>query len=756
MRYENFIKKITYEDIAKASPLAYVVWAFDDFRVVDWNKSAEGIFGWGKEEVLGKNFFDFLIPEKVKEKVREVVEKIKASKLLTHRINENLTKDGRIIKCEWWNTPIKDEKGRITLVISIARDITEEVQKEREIEESRKRLYSIVESTPNAIVTVDEKGSIIYWNKAAEEIFGYSEDEVVGKKVTIIMPQRFYRAFEERFRKAISLGHPTKEAIEVPALRKDGTEIFVEWTFSSWRQEGKLFFTGIGKDINRRKKFEEKLRESEEKYHRLVEQANDGICIVQDGILKYLNRQLARMWGGSVQELTGRPFAELVPSGGAPFIAGRYRKRMKGENISERYELALQRKDGGKFFVEVNANLIIFERRPADLVIVRDITGRKRQEEKTKRLYSMQKAIRQINQVLLKVRKESELFKLICKILVDEIEDFKFCWVGLVEEGFKVRPVAFAGFEEGYLSQVKVKWDSSEYAKGPTGMAIKRKKPFVVNDIENDPRYSLWRKEALERGYRSSAAFPIMNEDKVIGTVNIYSSQRDFFGKEEVRFLEEAAGDIAIGIRSLRLERELKKTVEELEKTTEGIIFTVSKIVEARDPYTAGHQKKVAELARAIAREMKLPKDKVEGVYMAGMIHDIGKIYVPSEILSKPGRLNQIEFSLIKTHSQYGYNMLKDIDFPWPVALSILQHHERVDGSGYPQGLKGDEIILEAKILAVADVVEAISSHRPYRPSLGIDKALEEIEENRGKLYDPEVVDACLRVFRKRGFKFSS
>ena len=200
--------------------------------------------------------------------------------------------------------------------------------------------------------------------------------------------------------------------------------------------------------------------------------------------------------------------------------------------------------------------------------------------------------------------------------------------------------------------------------------------------------------------------------------------------------------------------KELQQSYKKLQKTMEGTINTVAKIVETRDPYTAGHQLKVSKLATAIAQEMKLPQDKIEGIRITSLIHDIGKISIPAEILSKPTKLSKMEYSLIKDHSQIGYDILKSIEFPWPVAMIILQHHERINGSGYPQGLKGDEILLEAKIIGLADVIEAISSHRPYRPALGIDKALKEISLNKGILYDPEVVDTCLKLFRKKKFKF--
>ncbi|NLY88424.1 MAG: substrate-binding domain-containing protein [Firmicutes bacterium] len=199
----------------------------------------------------------------------------------------------------------------------------------------------------------------------------------------------------------------------------------------------------------------------------------------------------------------------------------------------------------------------------------------------------------------------------------------------------------------------------------------------------------------------------------------------------------------------LIVQREHLRNLAELREIMEGFIETISVTVEKRDPYTAGHQKRVALLAREIAKEMGLSREEIEAVRMAGIVHDLGKIYVPAEILNKPGRLHELEFNLIKTHPQMGYDILRVVDFPWPLADIVLQHHERLDGSGYPLGRKEKDILPAAKILAVADVVEAMASHRPYRPALSIEEALAEIKKNRGILYDPAAVDACLRLFAR-------
>jgi len=218
--------------------------------------------------------------------------------------------------------------------------------------------------------------------------------------------------------------------------------------------------------------------------------------------------------------------------------------------------------------------------------------------------------------------------------------------------------------------------------------------------------------------------------------------------------------EIYLNEYSKRLIEKLEKKVLDLEKSEkqikhlfEDVILTIGKITEMKDPYTDGHQQRISQLAVAIAKELNLPQDKIEGIRIAALLHDLGKISIPTDILNKPVKLSEIEYNLIKDHPQVGYNILKSINFSYPVLKIILQHHERLNGSGYPQGLKSEDILLEAKIIGVADVVEAMSSFRPYRPALGIDKALEEITQNKGILYDPETVDVCCKLFKEEKFK---
>lgn len=226
---------------------------------------------------------------------------------------------------------------------------------------------------------------------------------------------------------------------------------------------------------------------------------------------------------------------------------------------------------------------------------------------------------------------------------------------------------------------------------------------------------------------------------------------------EELQEMQEKVTELEkIVIKYSQLEKELQQSSKRLQKIMEGTAYIITKVVETRDPYFTGHQQRVSQLATAIAQEMKLPQDKIKGVSFASLVHDIGKINLPTEIVSKPSKLVEVEFNLVKNHPRIGYDILKKVDFPWPIAEIVLQHQERIDGSGYPRGLKGDEILIEAKILGVANVIEAMSSSRSYRPAISIDESLAEIVKNKNILFDPEVVDTCLKLFKEKGFRFKS
>lgn len=229
---------------------------------------------------------------------------------------------------------------------------------------------------------------------------------------------------------------------------------------------------------------------------------------------------------------------------------------------------------------------------------------------------------------------------------------------------------------------------------------------------------------------------------------------KDQLVKELQKIREKVTGLEEVKLNYNRVDKELKQTYKKLQKFTEDTANIITKVVEIRNPYSIGHQQRVSKLATVIAREMKLPQDKIEGTRIASLVHDIGKVNLPTEIVSWPGKLIDVELNLIKNHPRVGYDILKKVDFPWPIAEIVFQHQEKIDGSGYPRGLKGDEINIEAKILGVANVVEAMSSYKSYRPALSIDEALAEISKNKNILFDLEIVDTCIKLFKEKGFKF--
>lgn len=292
----------------------------------------------------------------------------------------------------------------------------------------------------------------------------------------------------------------------------------------------------------------------------------------------------------------------------------------------------------------------------------------------------------------------------------------------------------------------KVKHVRIKVGEGVAGWVAQTGEPLIVPDAARDPRFNP-KVDALS-GFqtRSILCVPLQSKGQRVGVVEVLNKKTSTgFDDYDLELLTLFANHVAIALENA-------KSYQGIEEIMEQVVTTLSLTTEIRDPYTAGHQRRVAELAVAIARDMGFSDDFLKCLRITGLLHDIGKIIVPAEILSKPGKLSYLEMGLIKTHSQAGCDILKGVKFPWDIATIVLQHHEHLDGSGYPAGLRGEEIMIEARVLAVADAVEAMVSHRPYRAGLGLERALEEISKQRGIRYEAEVVDACLRVF-EHGFR---
>ncbi len=515
-------------------------------------------------------------------------------------------------------------------------------------------------------------------------------------------------------------------------------------------------------DRRMRRQAEQGLAESEERFRKVAESALDGLAILdRDGNATFVNGAAERILGYSLAEVLGRNLHDLLALPGSIEAAragwDRFRGTGEGRVVGRTFETVARRKGGEKVPVELSVSSVMLRGNWHAIGIIRDISRRKAAEQALQRSNRFLRTLSRCNETMVRATDETELLRDMCQTVV-EAGEFRLAWVGFAEgdAAKSIRPAAWFGARgDEFLAQLNLTWADAEQGRGPAGRAIRLGEIQVEQDFDLDPAAKPWRTLALRFGYRSIIAVPLKLAGRVVGVLAIYAGESGAFADDVTGLLSELASDLAYGIATLRARVEQREDARRLESALEDTIRAIATTIEARDPYTAGHQKRSARLAAAIAREMGLPEARAVGVERGAEIHDIGKIYVPSEILNRPGRLSPVEFELVRTHPRIGYDIIKDVDFPWPVGEIILQHHERLDGSGYPNGLKDGEIVLEALILAVADVVDAITSHRPYRVALSIEVALAEIEKNRGRLYDPAVVDACLRLFRENRFSFA-
>ena len=524
-------------------------------------------------------------------------------------------------------------------------------------------------------------------------------------------------------------------------------------------------------DITAIKQAEDDLRKERDLISSIMDTSPAGITVVnREGQIVFANKQAEKVLGLKEDEITKRtynaPSWRITDYDGNPFPEEELpfqRVMATGKPVYD-VRHAIEWQDGRRVLLSINsAPLLDNSGQVVGMVAtIEDISQRMRAEKKIAQLNRTYSVLSNINELIVRIRDRQKLLEKSCQIAVED-GNFLLAWIGIVEENSHlVKPIAWYGKRaEDYLSAIEISIDDIPIGWGPTGISIREKMHFICNDIERSEYMQPWREKALELGYRSSAAFPLIVDNRVICALSLYSSETNFFDEKEIHLLEELASDISYAIEFMEKEEErkgaeekLKQSFIKLQKTLEGTVNALATTTEIKDPYTSGHQQLVAKLACAIAREMKFSDEKIEEIRVSALLHDIGKISVPAEILSKPGKLNTMEMSIIKTHSQVGHDILKTIEFPWPVAQIVLQHHEKMDGSGYPRGLKGENILMVSRILCVADVVEAMASNRPYRPALGIDKALEEIKKNKSILYDSDVVDTCLKCFIENKFEF--
>jgi len=660
--------------------------------------------GYRPEELVWNRVVSYgkIILEEDRNNVWKIIQQTLKSKsqfTLEYRI---VTREGSV-KWVWERGQgVFSEGGRLLGLEGFITDITRMKQAEKVLKESEERYRMISEVISDYAYSfrVEHDGGLVReWVIGGfEKITGFTPEEVSrrGGWPSLVHPDDTPVAKKHSRRLITGID----DASEFRIVRKDGEIRWLrDFARSVWdgAQNRVVRVFGAVQDITERRK-------TEEEYRTLFHQMLDGfalheiICDEKGAPADYrflaVNPAFERMTGLKSEEIVGKTIHEVLP-GTEPFWIEKYGKvALTGEPaLFESYSKMLDK------YYQVSA----FRPEPGKFACVFiDITDMKRAEKS--------------------LRESEEKFRNLFDNSSDAIMIHDMRGRFLEVNNMACERLGYS--REELLGMSPMDIDAPELAgKAPDRRRALKEKGRLIFESAHLSKDGSW--------------IPIEINSRIIR----------YEGKEAIL---SVARDITLRKKS---ERDLENTLERLRRVTGSVIDVIVSAVEARDPYTAGHQRRVGDLARAIATEMGLPPEEVEGIRIAGVIHDLGKISVPAEILSKPRQLSDMEFALVKEHPQKGYEILKEVDFDWPVADMVRQHHERLDGSGYPQGLEGDQIVPGAKILAVADVVEAMASHRPYRPNLGLDAALEEVNSGRGALYDSEVVDACLSLFNEKRYQ---
>lgn len=488
--------------------------------------------------------------------------------------------------------------------------------------------------------------------------------------------------------------------------------------------------------------------------------AQDGKLAVDAarGTVVDVNPAFEAMIGCSRQELIGRHITQLHPDAERDRVLADFAGYSGQPTVLDNYHLL--RGDGGLLPIQIwVSDLAVLGGRQLGIVECRDITKRLQNCLQISAKNWALSALSGAALALSRARSEAELLQAICEAITTE-SAYALSFVSIAQESPEksVRFAAASGKATGYLDGLRLTWaDGDPDADGPSGVCIRTGRIHIVEDLETAPSFARWRDLARSYGVRSVLGVPLSIEGGWQGALVVFSTESGSFSAEPVQVFQRLSEQLVHGVQALRHQALLESERESLETARRNLndvlAATVGAMVaamEARDPYTAGHESRVADICVAIGREMGWDEGRLLGMRLGAMVHDVGKISIPAQILTKPSRLSPAEFAMVKEHAETGYNILKGVPFIWPVADMVRQHHERLDGSGYPLGLKADRILPESKVLAVADMVESMASFRPYRRARGLESALNQIESEAGTLLDAEVVRTCAALFREK------
>jgi len=629
-----------------------------------------------------------------------------------------------------------------TIFAAIILDITDRKKAEDALRNERDNLNRVFKAMADGVYIVNKEYDIQYVNPVLKKEFGPYE----GRKC--------YAYFHDREEVCPWCKNP-----EV----FNGETVHWEW-YSAKNQrtydlidtplrnpDGSIFKLEIFRDITERVLAQEAIRQEQEKAQKYLDIAGVLMLVLnKKGEIALINQKGCQILGYQEKQLIGLNWVNTcLPERYRKEVKGVFKKIMAGRDEPvEFYENTVLTKSGKERIIAWHNTILRDEKEHITGILSsgEDITRRKRTEQLLSALNRATVAMgtsQTQQEIFSAVSEELKQLDISCMLFpLDETQSKLYTKYISYESALLNTAEKLAGNKHGDFSFPIDAVDMyREVVRDKKALFSENSELCFQQIVPKLPKKILTQIMKALRVKKSISA-PLIVEDQVIG---VFSIQAETLTQEDVLATTAFADQLSSAWNKIKLLKNLRKTVE-------GTIHTIAATVEARDPYTAGHQKRVSDLAAAIAVEMKLPDKQVEGIRMAGIIHDLGKINIPAEILSKPGKISELEYKIIQTHSQVGFDLLKEIEFPWPIAKMVHQHHEKMDGSGYPQRLKGEEIMLEARILTVADIVEAMSSHRPYRPALGIEKALKQIKKDKGTLLDSKVVNACLKIF-KEGYK---
>ncbi len=703
-----------YKGLFDSTLNGVVVLDIETRKVVMANAAVARVFGFASpDEMVGMNPLELIIED------RELIEGLLIDGLLSADIREAVEfRAVRLDGSDIWVSAAgvrTQHQGRPAALLSI-RDITEQRRAEAALQESQRRMQSIFDSVGDGIVVLDSVGRVTAANRRIKDVGGWTLEDIMGKpfdEMAMFRPEDIEKMVDV-FVPVIS--GKASPIMEVKCATKSGGRLDLEIRVTPLKKDNDVVgIIAVLRDITERRRAEEGLRESEQKNRLLVENTNEGIVVVQDGRVVFANRktlQIMERLGYAPEDLEEIPLEMFVyPEDRQAFLDAGRRWLAGGDDLSGLHQFRGVARNGQIRWIEINAVFLEWDGRPATLVFLDDVTSRKDAERA--------------------LVESEERYRLLAENVSDVI------WVTDLD----LRPTYISPSLKGLVGPLE---KDPHYSSLEDAMAPESARK--VRDLLSELLAS--GKDHLDGGLPLELEI-LRGDGSSVWVDTTASIIRDESGRPV-----ELLGVLRNITRRKQAEERLQESFQKLEKTLTGTIQAIRAMVDTRDRYTSGHQQRVTELACAIAEAMGLSKERIQAVHVAGQLHDVGKITLPTEILTKPGRLNEIEFAMIRTHPKAGFDILESIDFPWPIARMVLQHHERQNGSGYPGGLRGDDILTEARIIAVADVVEAMSSHRPYRPALGVDKALDEIRRNRGTLYDPEAADACVSIFEEGQFAF--